>query len=59
MKVLMVITFLAAVATLLVGVVGMGNTETSRRRSTRLMALRVGLCFALLCEMLAYAFLFR
>ncbi|MBI1362821.1 MAG: hypothetical protein GC134_02460 [Proteobacteria bacterium] len=53
---LMIATFIAAVAVLLVGVTGMGQTSTEgRKRSTKLMALRVALCFTLLCEMLFYA----
>ncbi|MFZ2587516.1 MAG: hypothetical protein WAZ18_05305 [Alphaproteobacteria bacterium] len=53
MHILMILTFLAAVATLLTGVFGMGSSA-SGPRSTRLMALRVALCLALLGEILIY-----
>lgn len=53
----MVATFLAAVATMLLGVAGLSRTENgthNANRSTSLMALRVGLCIALLVEILIY-----
>lgn len=53
----MVATFLAAVATMLLGVAGLSRTENGTHnasRSTSLMALRVGLCIALLVEILIY-----
>jgi hypothetical protein len=50
----MVVTFLAAIVTLLVGVAGMGNTTGDKDRSTQLMALRVGLCGVLLLEIIFY-----
>jgi hypothetical protein len=50
---LMVVTFLAAVLTLLVGIGNLaGNGDGDR--STRLMVLRVGLCALLLAEILIY-----
>jgi flagellar biosynthesis protein FliP len=52
---LMVGTFIAALVVLALGVTGMGRQNANPKRATRLMALRVGLCFALLCEMLVYA----
>lgn len=54
---LMVATFLAAVATMLGGVAGLGKTDSNIKaaeRSTKLMALRVGLCGLLLVEILIY-----
>lgn len=54
---LMVATFLAAVVTMLLGVAGLSRTENgthNANRSTSLMALRVGLCIALLVEILIY-----
>ena len=53
----MVATFVAALVTLLLGVAGMGKSEHGKQdpdRSTRLMALRVGLCVALLVEIIIY-----
>lgn len=53
----MVATFLAALVTLVLGVAGMSKTEAGTHnaaRSTKLMALRVGLCIALLIEILIY-----
>ena len=53
----MVATFLAAVATMLLRVAGLSRTENgthNANRSTSLMALRVGLCIALLVEILIY-----
>lgn len=53
----MVGTFLAAIVTMLIGVAGLGKTERGEHdanRSTRLMALRVGLCFLLLAEIIIY-----
>lgn len=56
--ILMVITFIAAIATMLAGVVGMAKGQTpntaSTSRSTQLMALRVGLCALLLLEIIIY-----
>jgi len=52
---LMIFTFIAAVGVLLFGVAGMGTSSSNSGRGTKLMALRVGLCFTLLCEMLFYA----
>ena len=49
----MIFTFLAALATMLAGVAGMGSTG-NQSRSTNLMALRVGLCGLLLAEILIY-----
>ena len=56
---LMVATFVAAVATMLLGVAGMSNpgakgAPASGGHSTFLMALRVGLCILLLLEILIY-----
>lgn len=53
---LMIITFLAAVATLLFGVVNMGRPNS--KSAPKIMALRVGICGLLLAEMLVYAFFF-
>jgi hypothetical protein len=52
----MILTFLAAVATMLAGVIGMGTppTKPTENRSTNLMALRVALCALLLGEILIY-----
>lgn len=50
-------TFLAAVTTMLFGVAGLGKSKDGTHdasRSTRLMALRVGLCFLLLIEIIIY-----
>ena len=50
-------TFLAAITTMLFGVAGLGKTTAGSHdasRSTRLMALRVGLCFLLLIEIIIY-----
>ena len=55
-------TFLAAILTMLIGVAGLGkaardvegNNTHDAARSTRLMALRVGLCFLLLAEIIIY-----
>lgn len=53
----LVVTFLAAITTLILGVAGLGKSEAGTHdasRSTRLMALRVGLCFLLLIEIIIY-----
>jgi hypothetical protein len=53
----LVLTFLAAVTTTLLGVAGLGKSESGTHnptRSTKLMALRVGLCILLLLEILIY-----
>ncbi len=53
----LVATFLAAVTTMIFGVAGLGKSEAGTHdatRSTRLMALRVGLCFLLLVEIIIY-----
>ena len=53
----LVATFLAAITTMLFGVAGLSRTEAGTQnasRSTKLMALRVGLCFLLLVEILIY-----
>ena len=50
-------TFLAAILTMLVGIAGLSKSDKDGHdatRSTRLMALRVGLCFLLLIEILIY-----
>ena len=60
MAVVMVLTFIGAVVTMLVGVGGMRqDTGSGPSRSTRLMALRVGLCFCLLLEILIYLAYFK
>ncbi len=55
---IMVATFVAAVATMLMGVAGMSNPGTTgapaNGKGTFLMALRVGLCILLLIEILIY-----
>jgi hypothetical protein len=58
-KALMVLTFLAALTTLLSGVLNMGtrSNEARGKTSNRLMMLRVGLCILLLVEILIYSFL--
>jgi hypothetical protein len=53
----LIATFLAAVTTMLFGVAGLSKSESGSHdatRSTRLMALRVGLCFLLLVEIIIY-----
>ncbi|PZP39167.1 MAG: hypothetical protein DI585_04935 [Pseudomonas fluorescens] len=53
----LVATFLAAVTTMVLGVAGLGKSDKGTHdasRSTRLMALRVGLCFVLLIEIIIY-----
>lgn len=50
----MILTFLAAVGTLLSGVFGMAQPG-SGPRSNRLMGVRVALCALLLAEILIYA----
>ena len=50
-------TFLAAILTMLIGVAGLSKSAQGTHdasRSTRLMALRVGLCFLLLIEIIIY-----
>lgn len=52
---LMIITFVAAILTLALGVSGMmAGKAGGNDRSTQLMALRVGLCAVLLGEILIY-----
>ncbi len=53
----MIATFLAALVTLVLGVAGMSKSQDGTQnpdRSTKLMALRVGLCIALLIEIIIY-----
>lgn len=53
----LVATFLAAVTTMILGVAGLGKSANGTHdssRSTKLMALRVGLCFVLLAEIIIY-----
>lgn len=58
--IIMVLTFVGAVVTMLVGVGGMrGEASGSTNKSTRLMALRVGLCFCLLLQTLVYLAYFK
>lgn len=55
-------TFLAAITTMILGVAGLGKSEAGTHdasRSTRLMALRVGLCFLLLVEIIIYIVYFK
>jgi NADH:ubiquinone oxidoreductase subunit 6 (subunit J) len=60
MAVVMVLTFVGAVVTMLVGVGGMRqDAANGPNRSTRLMALRVGLCFVLLLQTLVYLAYFK
>ena len=61
MAVVMVLTFIGAVVTMLVGVSGMlgEKADTGPNQSTRLMALRVGLCFCLLLETMVYLAYFK
>ncbi len=50
-------TFLAAITTMIFGVAGLSKSKEGAHdasRSTRLMALRVGLCFLLLIEIIIY-----
>ncbi|HEX2859654.1 MAG TPA: hypothetical protein VHP58_05615 [Alphaproteobacteria bacterium] len=52
---LMIITFIAAILTLVLGISGMmGGHSGGKDRSTQLMALRVGLCAVLLFEIIIY-----
>ena len=55
----MVLTFGAAVATLLGGIANMGKKERSEKGSNKLMMLRVGLCALLLAEMVIFSMLFK
>jgi hypothetical protein len=58
----LVFTFLAAITTMVLGVAGLGKSEHGTHdaaRSTRLMALRVGLCVLLLIEILIYIAYFK
>ncbi len=61
----MVVTFVAAVATMLMGVAGLSRTSTDpspatpHLRSPKLMALRVGLCVALLAQIVLYISWFK
>lgn len=62
--ILMVATFVGALATLLAGVTGMGRAnpqgEAARAAtSNKLMALRVALCLLLLAEILVYVAFIR
>lgn len=52
----MAATFVGAVITMGLGVAGLGNATADNhgRKSTRLMALRVGLCGLLLLEIVIY-----
>ncbi len=53
----MIATFLAALVTLVLGVAGMSKSQDGTQspdRSTKLMAIRVGLCVALLIEIIIY-----
>ena len=53
----LVATFLGAITTMLIGVAGLSKSKDGTHdasRSTRLMALRVGLCFLLLIEIIIY-----
>jgi NADH:ubiquinone oxidoreductase subunit 6 (subunit J) len=61
MAVAMVLTFVGAVVTMLVGVSGMRGEAagSAPNKSTRLMALRVGLCFCLLLETMVYLAYFK
>lgn len=55
-EILMVITFLGALAALASGIASIGK---SSKRSTLLMAARVGLCLLLLVEILIYSAFFK
>lgn len=57
--VVMALTFFAAIITMLVGVTKVGDGNADRTQSTKLMALRVGLCFVLLVEILIYVTYFK
>lgn len=58
--VVMTATFISAVATMLVGVAGLSSSDPAHgARSTRLMALRVVLCFALLVQIIVYVLYFK
>lgn len=53
----MVLTFVAAIATLVVGIAGMGRAaadSASAKRANQLMMLRVGLCVLLLIQIIFY-----
>ncbi len=57
----MVLTFLAAVATLFAGIFDMGKNVQSptKNKTNRLMVLRVTICLVLLVEMVIYATFLR
>lgn len=53
----MVATFLGAIATMMLGVAGLGKSSTSKKdlnKVTNLMTLRVALCALLLVEIIFY-----
>lgn len=55
-------TFVAALLTMILGIAGLGKSEQGSHdatRSTKLMALRVGLCFLLLAEIIIYIAYFK
>lgn len=58
---LMIITFLAAVISMFLGVLNMGqhDKEGSNERSNRMMFLRVFFSFALFAEIIIYLFFIR
>ena len=58
-SIVMALTFVAAIVTMLVGVAKVGDGNSDRSASTKLMALRVGLCFTLLVEILIYITYFK